>query len=76
VGKIYGFSVSLEQSFSVRLNGDPSGLSEVRQRKMYSGNYEVRERNIRMEGTVAHTYLLGDELRVPATCDFIRDFFI
>jgi len=33
----------------------------------------VGERNVGMEGTVTHTYLLRDELRVPATCDFIGD---
>jgi len=42
---MYGFSVSFGQSFrvmakGVRLNGDPGGLSEFRQRRMYSGDDE------------------------------------
>jgi hypothetical protein len=45
---MYGFSVSLGQSFrvmakGVRLNGDPGGFSEFRQRRMYSGDEEDGE---------------------------------
>jgi len=45
VGQMYGFRVSLGQSFrvmakGVRLNGDLGGLSEFRERRMYSGDEE------------------------------------
>jgi hypothetical protein len=66
---MYGFSVSFGQSFrvmakGVRLNGDPGGLSEFRQRRMYSGDNdedgEVRWGSVMSGWRVP--YLLGDEL--------------